>query len=209
MVSWNHQKDPGKAHEAYAAQRNQGGKQHVPDTAQSAGEYLNKYEDDIAGRDIAQHIDSDLNDIDICRKDVIQRAAEDHEEDQKCSAYAERHSETDSDTSEYTVVPPCAVILAGKCCDRDAECPAYGPEYSVQLAVCRPCCGRVRAEAVHGRLYDDIGNPIHAGLKPAWETDAKLCPQHSRRDADGGRYQFQQIIASHQRPCDQNRADGL
>lgn len=89
MVSWNYQEDPGKAHEADAAQCDQGWEQYVADPAERSGEYLDKHKYDVTRRYVTQHIDSDLHDIYIRCEDMIQRTAEDHKEDQKRPAYAE------------------------------------------------------------------------------------------------------------------------
>ena len=164
MSPWNDQKDPGKAHTAHSAQGDQSGEQYVADSAQGSGEYLDEYKDDIAGRDIAQHIYPDDHNVHICRKYMEQRTTEDHQEGQQEPAHAKRHCEADADALEYPVISSGAIILSGECCDRDAESPAHSPEDCINLPVCGPCRRGIRAKAVYGGLDDDIGDSVHAGL---------------------------------------------
>lgn len=59
----NDQQDPRKAHTANAAQCDQGREQYVADSAQRPGKDLDEYENNIAGSNITQHIDSDVHHI--------------------------------------------------------------------------------------------------------------------------------------------------
>ena len=88
--------------------------------------------------------------------------------------HPEAHPHRDPDALADPVILAGAEVLADEGGDGDAEGVADHPEEGVDLAVGGPAGNGIGAEAVDGRLDQDVGDGVEGRL----ETDRDADPQH-------------------------------
>ena len=107
----------------------------------------------------------------ILREEVQEIHAEEPDDGREKEGRECGEREGDAEALKGAFYLSCAVVLSHEGRNRNAEGIDDHPEQHIHLAVGCDCGNGVGAEAVDGRLHNDIRNGIHGALQTGRETD--------------------------------------